>query len=213
MTPDDQKKIETCIEAAKKAVEYTRRTLYIGSDNNLRREVSEFVDTVSGLAESGLARAAGAMGLASAVGGAVGSSLASHAQRHKAVVETKNRHDAYGTPGHGMEWPLYIDYCAHVAEETHAGNCGEHAAVAFKHLMNFFEEAWPIDFMQFVGKDHNFVILNRSDEIPIENFEEWSKNAVVCDPWKGAWGMAGKLDDWYGWTSMVSRWRFPEGAP
>jgi hypothetical protein len=28
----------------------------------------------------------------------------------------------------------------------------------------------------------------------------------LCDPWKGGFGMAEKLYDWYGYTKMECRW-------
>jgi hypothetical protein len=204
----DPKRVEVCLGAAEKAVKYTRKILFLGSDNNWRRELEELSDAVQ--AQYGAASAEGAVESVLAIGRTVTSQVLHHYTKHELLMEARRRYEAYGTPAHGMEWPLFIDYCAHVAEDAHVGNCGEHAAVAFKYLMNYFEEAWPIDFMKFRDKDHNFVILNRPDEIPIEKFDEWSKYAVVCDPWKGAWGMAAKLDDWYGWTSMISKWRFPE---
>jgi hypothetical protein len=205
----DQKQIDVCLDAAKKAVEYTRGVLYVGSDNNWKRATIEDPAIVTGLVLSGLFPIAAPALLA----GAVGYGLSGQAERHRAVTETRKWHDGLGTPGHGRSWPSYIEYCAEVAEQTHAGNCGEHAAVAFVYLKNQIKEARPIDFMDYVGKNHNFVILNRPENIPIDRFEEWSKEAVVCDPWKGSFGMAGKLEEWYGWTNMVTRWRLPPSTP
>ena len=199
----DPKTIERCLEAAKKAVEYTRGVLYIGSDNNWRRATIEDPGVLTGLVLAGLFPVTAPAMLEAAVG----YGLSGQAQRHRAVTETQTRHDALGTPKQGRKWEWYIEYCASVAEETHAGNCGEHAAVAFMYLRNQIRDVRPIDFMDFDGKDHNFVILNRPEGIPIEKFDEWSKEAVLCDPWKGSYGMAAKLEDWYGWTKMKSRWR------
>ncbi len=195
--------IEQYLEAAKKAVEYTRGVLYVGSDNNWKRATIEDPVIVTDLVLAGLCPFVAPAALAVAVG----YGLSGQAQRHRAVAETKRRHDSIGTPSKGKSWEWYIEYCAAVSEETHAGNCGEHAAVAFMYLRNRIRDARPIDFMEFVGKNHNFVILNRPEGIPIEKFDEWSKEAVVCDPWKGSYGMAAKLEDWYGWTRMESRWR------
>jgi hypothetical protein len=205
----DQKQIDLCLEAAKKAVEYTRGILHIGSDNNWRRYTIEDPVIMTGLVLSGFVLAAAPALLAIDVG----YGLSGQAERHRAVADTKTRHDALGTPKQGRDWHWYIEYCASVSEETHAGNCGEHAAVAFMYLKNQFREVRPIDFMDYLHKNHNFVILNRPGNIPIERFDEWSTEAVVCDPWRGSYGMAGKLEEWYGWTSMATRWRLPEPSP
>jgi len=201
---DDDDKIKICLEAAEKAVEHTREKLYIGSDNNISREISEFADNAYRLVESGLASVGGGFGLAIAVGAAAGSQIQWHGTKHQILEEIRRKEG--GLPKRPEDWPSYITTCSRIALDAHAGNCGEHASVAFLYLRDNVKDARPIEFMEFDDRTHTFVIINRPQEIPLEDFKEWSKRAVLCDPWKGGSGMAGKLYDWYGYTKMVCRW-------
>ena len=201
---NEDEKIKICLDAAEKAVLHAREKLYIGSDNNISREITEFADSAYRLSESGLASAAGAFGLAIAVGGAAGAQLRWHGTKHQIMEEIKRKEGP--PPKRPEDWEPFILASSRIALDAHAGNCGEHASVAFLYLRDNAKDARPIEFMEFDDRSHTFVIINRPQEIPIENFRDWSGRAVLCDPWKGGSGMAEKLYDWYGYTKMVCRW-------
>lgn len=200
----DEEKIKTCLDAAETAVRHTREKLYIGSDNNISREITEFADSAYRLTESGMGRVMGAFGLAAAVGLAAGSQIQWHGTKHQILEEIRRKEG--GLPKVPEDWPRYITTCAQIALDYHAGNCGEHASVAFLYLRDNVKDARPIEFMEFDDRSHTFVIINRPQDIPLDRFDDWSKSAVLCDPWKGGSGMAEKLYDWYGYTRMVCRW-------
>ena len=63
------------------------------------------------------------------------------------------------------------------------GNCGEQSAIAFTYLCQ--RKVFPIDWCHFAQNDpnHAFVIINANAPITPTNFSEWSKSAIVCDPW------------------------------
>jgi hypothetical protein len=103
------------------------------------------------------------------------------------------------------DWKTYIELMARTAIQIKAGNCGEQSSVAFMYL----KEAGirPIEYFEYTDRDHAFLILNRRAGTDIANFAEWSENAVVCDPWRDATGVAGMLALWYRSTKVVSRYR------
>jgi hypothetical protein len=86
-----------------------------------------------------------------------------------------------------------VDVRAWLAKEHGAGNCGEQSALAFVYLRE--RGVFPLDWCQFLKphRDHAFVILNAKAEIRSNNFSEWSKGAVLCDPWGGRVEEAGCL--------------------
>ncbi len=65
------------------------------------------------------------------------------------------------------------------ARQYGIGNCGELAAVAYKHLLD--HGVRPLDYMNLTnGSDHSFVILGRpANKMPLECGDE----VIVCDPW------------------------------
>lgn len=73
---------------------------------------------------------------------------------------------------------------AEEAEMAHAGQCDEHAAVAFvyliKNLMSF-----PVELVCRADKSHAFVLLGRSAKTDLSDPQDWNAATVVCDPWEG----------------------------
>ena len=45
--------------------------------------------------------------------------------------------------------------------------------------------------------NHAFVVLNRDQSVPVSDFANWSRLAVVCDPLYDRAGDAGFLSAWY----------------
>ena len=45
--------------------------------------------------------------------------------------------------------------------------------------------------------NHAFVVLNRDQSVPVSDFANWSRLAVVCDPLYDRAGDAGFLSTWY----------------
>jgi hypothetical protein len=103
------------------------------------------------------------------------------------------------------DWKSYIELMARTGIRIKAGNCGEQASVAFTYLKD--QGIRSIEYMEYTDRNHAFVILNRRGDTNIANFAEWSENAIVCDPWRDAVGLAGMLPVWYHSTKVVSRYR------
>ena len=81
----------------------------------------------------------------------------------------------------GKKWSVCeIRTLATYARAAHAGNCGEHAAVAFIYLYDRMIR--PIDIMSRVNADHQFVVIGREKGIA-HKLSTWGGGAVVCDPW------------------------------
>jgi hypothetical protein len=87
-----------------------------------------------------------------------------------------------------------LDLRAWSAKMFGAGNCEEQSAMAFAYLRD--TGVRPIDWCFWVvgTSSHAFVILNAAAEIVPGNFEAWSKDAVLCDPWEGLAGLVPR--DW-----------------
>ncbi len=96
---------------------------------------------------------------------------------------------------------MMIEVWARNAIKMRAGNCALQAAVAFQYLRTR-ERVFPLEYMQFATKDHAFVVLGRPADTDISRFWEWSRNAVVCDPWRNSAGYATSLALWYQQTQV-----------
>lgn len=83
----------------------------------------------------------------------------------------------------GKDYYPTLRQIAHAAKRMGAGNCGEHAAVAFVYL----HEAWrikPLDYMTYERPgDHAFVVIGRDGRSQPSDYHNWGQEAVVCDPW------------------------------
>lgn len=77
-----------------------------------------------------------------------------------------------------------ISQIASEAESNHCGNCGEHASVAMMYLHR--RGIRPLDFMTLTNGDHDFVIIDRSENSTISLPNTWGSSAVVCDTWSRA---------------------------
>ncbi len=99
-------------------------------------------------------------------------------------------------PGSGQaagpeEWRAYIESMARRASEFGIGNCGEHAAVAFKFLED--RGTRPLDYIVMTNGDHAMVLLGSTVPVKQNNFKEWSVESVYCDPWGGAAWLGSQL--------------------
>lgn len=100
-----------------------------------------------------------------------------------------------GTQATFGDWRAYIESMARRAKEHGVGNCGEHAAVAFK----FLEERGirPLDYLAMIDGDHGMVLLGATRRVTENNFLEWSGESIICDPWSGRTQVAGILAVWH----------------
>ena len=123
------------------------------------------------------------------------------------IANARDTYDAAKRSGELAEgdWKSYIELMARTAIQIKAGNCGEQASLAFMYL----KEAGvrPLEYFEYTDRDHAFVILNRPLHTDVSNFAQWTEQAVVCDPWRDATGIAGMLAVWYRSTKVVSRYR------
>jgi hypothetical protein len=98
---------------------------------------------------------------------------------------------------------LMMEVWAKHALTMQAGNCGIQAAVAFEYLRNH-KKMFPVEVMEFRHLDHAFCILGRDKDSDLEDFAAWTKDAIVCDPWRGNVGVAGQLVVWFKQTAVNS---------
>ncbi len=78
-----------------------------------------------------------------------------------------------------------IGMSAERAKAYRAGNCGEHAAVAFEYLAENASLCGHISYVKCKPTgDHAFVVLNR-EAVAGDNTVTVGDNGVVCDPWGG----------------------------
>lgn len=80
------------------------------------------------------------------------------------------------------------------AQIFRAGNCSEMASIGLefaksKHLTDNIEK-----FCIFEG-DHVFLVIGRDLESDPSDYKSWGENAVVCDPWSGAYYPATLLEE------------------
>ena len=47
-----------------------------------------------------------------------------------------------------------------------------------------------------------FVILGRPADTDLENFANWTKDAILCDPWRHDVGIAAQLATWFQETKV-----------
>lgn len=94
-----------------------------------------------------------------------------------------------------------IEVWAKHAVQMQAGNCSLQAAVAFQYLRTQ-KRIFPLDVMQLRNKDHGFVIVGRPANTDLEDFAEWTKDAILCDPWRHNVGIAAQLVSWFDETKV-----------
>lgn len=96
---------------------------------------------------------------------------------------------------------LMMEVWAKHALKMKAGNCGVQAALAFQFLRTE-KKIFPIEVMQLRHKNHGFVILGRPADTDLENFADWTKDAILCDPWRHNTGIAAQLVTWFNETKV-----------
>jgi hypothetical protein len=96
---------------------------------------------------------------------------------------------------------LMVEVWAKHALKMKAGNCSIQAALAFQFL-RAEKRLFPVEMMQFRFKNHAFVILGRPADTDLENFADWTKDAIVCDPWRHNAALAGQLVTWFNETKV-----------
>lgn len=75
------------------------------------------------------------------------------------------------------------------------GNCSEMTSVG----IIFAQEENLTDSIEkfcIIGGDHVFSVIGRDPRSDPSNYKTWGKNAVVCDPWSGAYYPAFLLEDY-----------------
>ena len=90
-----------------------------------------------------------------------------------------------------------MDQWIREALASQTGNCCELSAIAFRYLQR--QGIRPVEFFGvYRGSwNHAFVVLNRDQSVPVSDFANWSRLAVVCDPLYDRAGDAGFLSTWY----------------
>jgi hypothetical protein len=96
---------------------------------------------------------------------------------------------------------LIAEVWAKHALKMKAGNCSIQAALAFQYLRTE-KKIFPVEMMQLRFKNHAFVILGRPADTDLENFADWTKDAILCDPWRHDAGIAGQLATWFHETKV-----------
>jgi hypothetical protein len=76
-----------------------------------------------------------------------------------------------------------MEIWAEKAEKYGAGNCGEQSAIAFMFLMRKSVE--PLTWTRWSVGNHAFVLLGKPQSGTAANADQWLRDVVVCDPWKG----------------------------
>jgi hypothetical protein len=149
---------------ARTAFTHTKRTLVIGAGNNPQR-----VRETGGLSREYVIR-----------------------QRHE-PGEWQSEGDGHWTlsaPGarllSGPDRRENVREWAKRGEDTRAGNCGVHAAVAFEYLAEKSSLCGMISYAMLNNPgDHCFVVLNRDTANAGTVPAQWGGEAVICDPWGG----------------------------
>lgn len=96
-----------------------------------------------------------------------------------------------------LEVLTQIRKVAEDATSTGCGNCGEHAAIAFKYLYD--KGVRPIEYGWITGGDHAFVIIGRATD-------DWDgHSAIVVDAWAGK---VFPLSEWPGAGLSLARYEF-----
>lgn len=101
----------------------------------------------------------------------------------------------------GGDWLHYLRTSAIKAKLAATGNCGEHAAVAFVHLVDAQHVSAQADLIleyQWSDEDpnHAWVVLGRAEADDPSEPWNWVEEAVVVDPWHGSRGRVYPAADW-----------------
>jgi hypothetical protein len=96
---------------------------------------------------------------------------------------------------------IMMEVWAKHAVKMKAGNCSLQAALAFQYLRTD-KKMFPVEVMQLRHKNHGFVILGRPADTDLENFSDWTKDAILCDPWRHNVGIAAQLVTWFNETKV-----------
>ena len=109
-------------------------------------------------------------------------------------MERQNRNAMANTEA---GWDQFVDQWIREALASQTGNCCELSAIAFRYLQR--QGIRPVEFFGvYRGSwNHAFVVLNRDQSVPVSDFANWSRLAVVCDPLYDRAGDAGFLSAWY----------------
>lgn len=74
-----------------------------------------------------------------------------------------------------------IRLLADIGHGAKAGNCQEMAAIAFLFLIE--KEIFPIELVH--TQEHTFIVIGRNpDTSSINDIKDWTKDVVICDPWR-----------------------------
>ncbi len=180
---------ERLLHFAKNAVDYTKWTLVIGAGN-----IKSNAKKTGGWSEESVFRMRRAPvkwehGEWKEVDVTEGLGLPGPPVMVPKFVRDKEKGFAYDLPG-PLKKPdkfdrAHVQTLARRATAARAGNCQEHAAVAYGWL---YEHARFISGWTYISvPDHAFVVLNRADSVSMEKTKafHWGPDSVLCDPWGG----------------------------
>jgi hypothetical protein len=86
-----------------------------------------------------------------------------------------------------------MELWAEKAVKYGAGNCGEQSALAFSYLKS--RRVQPIDWAQFLNRDHAFVLLNRSKDLTNQDLLNSLDQVILCDPYYNRTGPLSKFPE------------------
>lgn len=168
----------TYIQAAREAVNYVKNAMPYGSVNNAGDWVSK-----------------------SFVGPFISAYKQFHGYRDGILPELKELSKTAASLPQEERNLIMVEVWAKHARKMKAGNCALQAALAFDFLRKE-KKMFPLEMMQFRHKNHGFVILGRPADTDLENFADWTKDAILCDPWRHDVGLAGQLVTWFQETKV-----------
>ena len=158
--------LETNLSLAKMAVDFTKKSLFLGSSNKANEQHVALVTPLC---------------------------VAGNKISFKTGLGLKPQKDIESADGKRYDmWDYQVEVAIHALRKG-CGNCGEHAAVAYLWLLK--NHARPLDFMSRTNADHAFVVIGRPASATISRPESWGPEAVVCDAWDGAYYPATEIAD------------------
>ena len=88
---------------------------------------------------------------------------------------------------------LGIDSWVKLSEKYNVGNCEEMILVGHKYAQK--KTPTPsIEIFKIEGGDHGFLVFDRNPNSSPSDYKNWGPNAVICDPWSGAYYPASQLE-------------------
>jgi hypothetical protein len=169
------------LEWAKRALRHTKTMLPIGSAN-----IAAQIEHTGGYATDAINRARFEPG--KWVRGNFEQTIAGIRLPQPVFVPNKTGRTWRYVPGKEYEyypwdWEKNISDMTQRGRAAGAGNCGEHAAVAFSFLDDWAGFLHIFSFVTVPG--HAFVVINRDTTNKGSSSQMWGNESILCDPWAG----------------------------